>query len=216
MVSHWAGTNLALPGGKAKNNINETALETVNREFLEETGCDISFQETDYCFSVVDQHKVNHVFGKVTNDLKEFERVLSCFHTDSTRNAYVDEIFGTVSFPLWIEGPTNARTATLWGQTQVLGLPRFLNDFAFRDYKMLLVLLVKTRVLSIALLKRVLVLSSSLSSNIRSPWSFERKIIHWLNSSLNPNNDKLFDYDTFIAIPGLKQIFLDCGVVCEV
>ena len=182
------------------------ALETVNREFFEETGHLGPFGDSDYSFSVVEQNKVNHIFCKVTHDVNEFEQILLDFYQNKSRNAYVDEIFGTISFPLWIEGPADPTQVSLWGKHAVMGLPRFLRYFALRESQMVLVMLVRGGVLTLDLLKRVLQLSKGLESAEYSNISFLKRSLQWLNNKVNPSFDYVLDYSTFMMSPGLKDL----------
>ena len=91
----------------------------MNREFKEETGCSsIVFDENDYLYSKIeikpagksDQPsalKLSHYYTKIVRDEVVFNQIVVDFHSDTSRKGFVDEIFGTVAVPLWVEAPVN-------------------------------------------------------------------------------------------------------------
>ena len=97
----------------------------MNREFSEETGCkSIVFDENDYLFSKIEVKphakadqpstlKLSHYYVKILRDEAAFNQIVVDFHGDPTRKGFVDEIFGTVAVPLWIEGPVNPSGAII-------------------------------------------------------------------------------------------------------
>ena len=207
LVSTWTNSRFALPGGKGKGR--ESALDALNREFGEETGCSVNFDETTYAFSLVDDKKANHYFVKAVRDESEFNGVLKSFTDSSDRKAFVDEIFGSIAFPIWVEGPENAKSGTLWGDTQVWGLPRFLNSGSFReqDRDPFLILLAKAKVLDMVHVKRVFDLTNALQEeSLRSSWL--KRTIHLLKWLLRETAD-LPSFEEFVSTPGLSAIIKD-------
>ena len=82
---------MSRPGGGQEGN--ESAVETMNREFLEETGSSIGFsEERDYCFSyvkVVGKEEIHLItmFCRMTSDLVEFNAILSNFHSGDFKSS---------------------------------------------------------------------------------------------------------------------------------
>jgi hypothetical protein len=62
-------------------------VETMNREFEEETGTSLIFSnDEDYCFSYIDfikpiEIRMTSTFCRTTSDLKFFNSILSNFHS---------------------------------------------------------------------------------------------------------------------------------------
>ena len=91
----------------------------MNREFFEETGCSsIVFDESDYVFSKIEDKpngkadqphnlKLTHYYVKILRDETAFNKIAMDFYGDTKRKGFVDEIFGTVAVPLWVEAPIN-------------------------------------------------------------------------------------------------------------
>ena len=89
----------------------------MNREFTEETGCSsIVFDESDYVFSKIETKpngkadqpsalKLNQQYVKIFRDEAKFNQMLVDFYGNTGRKGFVDEIFGTVAVPLWVEAP---------------------------------------------------------------------------------------------------------------
>ena len=209
LTSTWTNTRFALPGGMAKKNQSESPLGVCMREFKEETGCSsIEFTQDDYLFSFVTDTKLNHYFAKIITNENEFTKALSQFYSDCQRKGYVDETFGTIGFPLWIEGPVDTKLASLWGDNEVWGFPRFLSDPSFRERDQLLVLLMKCGILDIELMKRIFELVNRLDL-VKSKESIAKKLIAYINYVVDdPYGRPLPSYDVFMTTSGLKELML--------
>jgi 8-oxo-dGTP pyrophosphatase MutT (NUDIX family) len=120
LVSTWTDARWGLIGGNCKKD--ETPVQTINREFREETGTEFNFSEEDFCFCDIGDRAV-FVFCHITKDLNFFNSILSGFYTIE-RRAYPDEVLAICGYPLWIEGP-GAVSEVCW-EKQVHGLPRHL------------------------------------------------------------------------------------------
>lgn len=186
----------------------ETHLQAINREFKEETGSDASFQDSDFLFSCLeDNKKLSHFFVQVIRDEEEFNRYLSAFPRDNTREGYVDEIFGCVGFPLWVEGPDNVKLASFWGHgIAVWGLPRFLCFASFRERDALLVMLLRSKIIDLNLMKRVFGLCNALEASLNSD-SLAKILIGFLYNLVTDRHvDPLPTFEVFAETPGLLEL----------
>lgn len=184
LLSSWADGKFGFVGG-GREKIDARPIDCMNREFDEEMGTaggDV-FNEHDYLFTVkTEMHstrgkitKFTHIFCKLTQELRFFNGLLSSFHTD--RDAYLDEVFGIVTLPLWIEAPEdicgvpyhhvlgiprlicgNCGAGCLTTQTSLHPVDDFRNQF--------LLTLLMTKVVSIPLMKRIFYLSTAFSTAI--------------------------------------------------
>ena len=198
---------MALPGGMAKKNVIETPSEVCTREFKEETGCEtINFSDNEYLFSFVTDKALNHYFVKIVRDDDVFSDILLNFHLDKSRKGYVDEIFGTIGFPLWLEGPIDTKSASLWGDTAVWGLARFLSSISssFRERDQLLVLLLKAGVISTSLCRRIFDLVNAVDT-VKNNESLVKKIISVISHYSN-DSQPLPTYSSFMKTPGLADL----------
>jgi len=102
LVTGWREGKWNKPGGSI--NENEVALDALNREFREETGCKVAiFKDEDYLFSsytYLRREHHAHVYAKEINDLKFFEELLK------TRPEQIFEIYSVVSVPIFKESKT--------------------------------------------------------------------------------------------------------------
>jgi len=173
LVSTWTDNRWGFVGGGVEDG--ESALDAMNREFLEETGSTSTmFEQGDYCFShVKPDGSSTHVFCRRTTDQAHFQSIMTDFHAKSERDAYVDEVIGICGMPIWIEGPELC-TQVDTGKNSVWGLPRLLvgNGGAFTQGTFLkvptglareqfLLVLLKHKVLTEALLERIVELSKA-------------------------------------------------------
>jgi ADP-ribose pyrophosphatase YjhB (NUDIX family) len=173
LVSTWTDNRWGFAGGGVA--YGEDPLDAMNREFLEETGStSTTFEKGDYCFShVKPDGSSTHVFCKRTTDLAHFQSILTDFHSKSERTAYVDEVIGICGMPLWIEGPELCSQVDT-GKNSVWGLPRLLvgNGGSFTQgiflkvhtglaREQFLLVLIKHKVLTEALLERIVELSKA-------------------------------------------------------
>lgn len=201
--------------GKKKRK--ETYVEIMNREFTEEIGVSMGFDENDYLFSTVGKdNRVNHVFCRIIRDEQKFIDVLIQFHSNSSRGAYVDEIVGACGFPIWIEAPADPKTVKVWGDNTAWGLPRFLSAYAFRERDIFLVLLLASEAVNSSLMQRVFDITNAFDAAkqkqlIRS--SFYQRVLNSVSYFVNaavPNNDSpLPSFEVFMASPGLKDLLND-------
>ena len=71
--------------GGGRDGMDETIVETMNREFKEETGTALAFTEEHHCFSFVEYIGPNVIltsmFCLMTSDLALFSGILSNFHS---------------------------------------------------------------------------------------------------------------------------------------
>ena len=210
MVYQWSGSKISMPGGKSKNR--ESALDCVNREFEEEVGSQVPFVEGDYSFSTVDaanNNKVTHLFAKVTNSLAEFDQLVNDSSSSkfSNRRAYIEEIFGVLSHPLWIEGPEDSHKAVMWGEDMTHGIPRLISGF--KDPEVILLLLHRTGVISLGLLQRIFDLADALNSSFLQKLSPLQCLCYWLNSKVNPKWDNFFTFKEFQSCAGVPELLLN-------
>ena len=103
--------------------------------------------------------------------------------------------------PLWIEGPNDTKSGTLWGSTQVWGVPRLLGAIPYRDD--LLLLLVRSKVISMSLLKRIVELKCALQLG---EWkeSLPKYAVKSLTWMLGVETFDLPDFDTFVKLHDLE------------
>lgn len=120
LVSTWTDGKFGMPGGGLRKD--EMDVNGLNREFQEEVGSDIEFNDDDFCFSCTSKI-VAFVYCKITRNVAFFENVLKSF-PDQSRDAYVNEIIGAVGYPIWIEGPEKVEDIS-WSNN-VWGFPRHL------------------------------------------------------------------------------------------
>lgn len=180
-------------------------MVVLNREFSEETGSsDIQFTDEDYLYSHFED-KLSHFFAKVITSEMDFNRVVAAFSAADTvgRKGFVDEIFGNISLPLWLEGPLDTATGTLWGPTQVCGLPRILRNVTQRDD--LLVLLARSKVIPMPLMKRIIELICALQVLDRQgSWiNFVVATVSWL---LGKETVDLPNFETFRLLHKLEDL----------
>jgi 8-oxo-dGTP pyrophosphatase MutT (NUDIX family) len=161
LVSTWTDGKFGFVGGASKGT--ESPLETMNREFEEEIGTDFKFSIDDHCFSIVEKNVPTHIFAHVTDDVNLFTNILSTFHRNQSRKAYVDEVFTATGIPIFVEGPANP--ADFSWENNIWGLPRYLTfqggtltptlngDYTPRDQ--LLLVLLKRNVVSVPLMRRI-------------------------------------------------------------
>ena len=121
LVSTWTDGRWGFIGGGCKKG--ETPVAAVNREFTEETGTAVDFEEKDFCFCDIGEKTAVFVFCRVVLDLPYFNSVLSAFYTVE-RKAYPDEVLAMSGYPLWLEGPQSLSEVS-W-EKQIHGLPRHL------------------------------------------------------------------------------------------
>ena len=122
LISTWCDGKWGFVGGGGK--ISETPLECMNREFYEEVGLQGEFVDEEYVYSLKKcTKKVTHLYIKKTKDLEFFTKILTTFHSMSSRKAYVDEVVAITGLPLWIEGPDILGPEKA---EDVFGLPRLL------------------------------------------------------------------------------------------
>ena len=172
-IQGWTDAKFGFIGGKVEHN--ETIIDALNREFLEETGSEVNFTMNDYLFSslISQTSTINHIFVKTTNDLNYFQSILINFHQNSSREAYMNECFTLTALPLFIEGPINSEDYS-W-QNNVWGLPRYLtahggfltptsnNTYHLRNELLFILILIK--LIDLQLLKRIIELSNLLTIN---------------------------------------------------
>lgn len=172
MCQAWVDGRLTFVGGKSEKN--ESPVACLNREFHEETGSKVIFSEDERIFSRFGDGQTSHFFLKIFSIHEEFIELLINFHRQHLREAYVDEVFGLVGLPIWVEGPDNPLAAS--GNKDIWGLPRFLtpnggglmsltlgNDFKVREQ--LLIILLKLKLVDENLMRKVFTLANSLTSN---------------------------------------------------
>jgi 8-oxo-dGTP pyrophosphatase MutT (NUDIX family) len=128
----WTDARLGFVGGKSEPG--EDPVETINREFYEETGTKLEFGGDDHLFSCVDIRSQCHIFAKIITDREEFQDILKTFHDVSLdddlnkpRESYIDEVISLVALPLFVEGPDEFDLDLQnRGWNQIWGLPRYL------------------------------------------------------------------------------------------
>jgi 8-oxo-dGTP pyrophosphatase MutT (NUDIX family) len=211
LVSTWTTGKLALPGGGAKKN--ESVLETVNREFLEETGCkSLTFEESDYIASKIETKissnglrdlKLIHFYLKTVDDEVEFNKILTDFHTDPKRKGFVDEIFAPVAVPIWIEGPENPNDIC-WNNN-CWGLPRLLTSGTFREREDLVVLLQCSGVVSLSVMERVFKLANVIEIQYRN-LTLATQLCSVVNWALGETDTSLPTFAAWVQTPGLEAV----------
>jgi len=165
MCQGWVDGRLGFVGGKCRRD--ETAVDSLNREFLEESGTAIIFTNADFIFARHDGDKISHFFVKLLENQEDFIEILVNFHRQWERKAYVEEIFGLVGVPIWIEAPDVVNAGDVWG------LPRFLSshdggamtptlacNYCVREQ--LLMLLMKLKLIDNSLMRRIILHANSL------------------------------------------------------
>lgn len=125
LVSTWTDGKPGFVGGKSKAKLNESPIDTINREFREETGSEILFNDEDFCFAYQTENNSTptFLFAKFTDDLDYFNSILTGFYVNN-RSAYVNEVLSLMGYPIWIEGPPHVSEVS-WSNN-VWGLPRHL------------------------------------------------------------------------------------------
>lgn len=115
LISTWTDNKFGFVGGNQKKG--ENSCETINREFAEETGSAVIFDESDFCFSFKSE-RMTYVFAKVTSDEDYFNSLLINFHS-VPRPAYVNEVISIAGYPIWQEGPKTLEEVSwkknIWG-----------------------------------------------------------------------------------------------------
>jgi 8-oxo-dGTP pyrophosphatase MutT (NUDIX family) len=170
LVSTWTDGKLGLPGGGVKKG--EDALSALNREFEEEIGTSVMFQDEHFLFTYIEPKRLTYVYLKVITVRSEFETILTNFH--SNRKAYVDEIIAAVGYPLWVEGPTDAADYS-WNNN-IWGLPRHmcLNGGCFTPTiannnlprEQLLLMLLLSNIIDYSLMYRIFTLGETLCNSL--------------------------------------------------
>jgi 8-oxo-dGTP pyrophosphatase MutT (NUDIX family) len=211
LVSTWTTGKLALPGGGAKKN--ESVLETVNREFLEETGCkSLTFEESDYIVSKIETKivpkglrdlKLIHFYLKTVDDEVEFNQILTDFHADPKRKGFVDEIFAPVAVPIWIEGPENPNDIC-WNNN-CWGLPRLLTSGTFREREDLVALLQCSGVVSLSVMERVFKLANVIELQYRNA-TLAKQLCSVVNWALGETDTSLPTFAAWLQTSGLETV----------
>jgi len=125
LVSTWVDGLWGFAGGKMEPD-DETPVQTMNREFIEETGCDtIEFTDDHLAWIRLsgDTNYPSYFYIFKTANKKEFEQVVGAFEGRRPKG-YVDEIFAVAGLPIWFEGPSNLDLLQ-WGDG-IHGLPKII------------------------------------------------------------------------------------------
>lgn len=99
----------------------------MNREFTEEMGSAVGFEDTDLAFisaveGPVGRVTLTYIFCKRTSDEAFFNSILAAFYT-TPRKAYINEVYAVMGLPIFTEGPAVIESGT--GKS-IYGLPRYL------------------------------------------------------------------------------------------
>jgi 8-oxo-dGTP pyrophosphatase MutT (NUDIX family) len=124
LVSTWTDARLGFVGGGRDRKTDESPVDTINREFHEEVGTQILFNDNDFLFAHKDK-SLTFFYAKTTSDEDFFNHILSQFYI-TPRDAYVNEVISVTGYPLWIEGPLSPNDVN-WNNN-VWGLPRHLTS----------------------------------------------------------------------------------------
>ena len=182
----------------------------MNREFEEEIGYKAGaiFRDEDYCFSVkINERTCSHIYARIYTDLAAYNEILSSFHLE--REAYIDEVFGLASLPLWIEGPDTIKKVK-WGNS-IHGLPKMLAPGgAFktkgdnnRTREQFLLLLRCLNILDDLNLSRTFYLTSFFQQSVKA-CAPDPKLPPQVQGLSQVTN--LHTWKEFISTPGIKQI----------